>query len=162
MKKILLFKAVKEKLDIAILCAIGIFFLSPLIQSLNTGLAFQIWFTDILQKPLSSVPYIVFSALFGMFIALYLYAKNKCIDCKKDVKSGIGGSTFGFMLGICPACFSFIGFLLPLGGSIFLTTYSPLFIAVSIGIILFSIYRIGGFRTILFNDMEKKAEKNID
>lgn len=157
MKSILLLEAVKKKPSIAILCAIGIFFLSPLIQSLNTGLAFQIWFTDILQKPVSSIQYIVFSGLFGMFIALYLYAKNKCINCKKDTKTGIGGTTFGFMLGICPACFSFIGFLLPLGGSIFLTTYSPIFIAVSIGIILFSIYRMGGFRTILFSDMEKKA-----
>ena len=157
MKNILLFEAVKEKPGIVILCAIGIFCLSPLIQSLNTGLAFQIWFTDIFQKPLSSIPYIVFSGLFGMFVVLYLYAKNKCTDCKKDAKTGIGGSTFGFMLGICPACFSFIGFLLPLGGSIFLTTYSPIFIAVSIGMILFSIYRLGGFRTILFSDVEKRT-----
>jgi len=156
LKNILLFEAVKEKPTIAILCAIGIFFLSPLIQSLNTGLAFQIWFTDILQKPVSSIPYIVFSGLFGMFITLYLYAKNKCIDCKKDTKTGIGGTTFGFMLGVCPACFSFIGFLLPLGGSIFLTTYSPIFIAISIGIILFSIYRMAGFRTIPIKNTENK------
>lgn len=129
-----------------LLCAVGIFFLTPLIQSLNTGLAFQIWFTDIIQKPLSSIPYFVFSGLFGMFIALYHFAKNKCIDCKKNVKTGVGGTTLGFMLGVCPACFSFIGFLLPLGGSLFLTQYSPIFIAVSIGIILFSINKMGGFK----------------
>lgn len=156
MKSILLFEAVKKKSGIVILCAVGIFFLSPLIQSLNTSLAFQIWFTDIFQKPVSSIPYIVFSVLFGMFIALYLYAKNKCVDCKKDTKTGIGGSTFGFMLGVCPACFSFIGFLLPLSGSIFLTNYSPLFLLVSIGIILFSIYKMGGFKELTVMNFRTK------
>ena len=89
-----------------------------------------------------------------MFIALYLYSKNKCIDCKPGAKAGFGGSTLGFVLGVCPACFSFIGFLLPLSGSIFLTTYSPLFMLVAIGIILFSIHKMGGFKnpsTITFN-----------
>lgn len=83
-----------------------------------------------------------------MFIVLYLFAKNKCIDCKKDVKSGVGGTTLGFLVGVCPACFSFIGFLLPLGGSLFLTKYSPLFLLVSIGIIVFSIHKMGGFKKI--------------
>jgi hypothetical protein len=156
MKSIFLFEAVKEKLGIAVLSAIGIFFTNPLIQLLITPLAFDIWFADLAQKPLSSIPYFAFSILFGMFIALYLHAKNKCIDCKKDAKAGFGGSSFGFMLGVCPACFSFIGFLLPLGGSIFLTTFSPIFTVGSIGIILFSIYKMSGFKSILFNDVEKK------
>ncbi len=146
MPKIILFEAAKEKPVITIIAAIGIFFLTPLIQSITTSLAFDIWFADIVQKPLSSIPYVVFSILFGMFISLYLYSKNKCIDCKPSVKTGFGGSTLGFVLGVCPACFSFIGFLLPLSGSIFLTTYSPLFMIVAIGIILFSIHKMGGFR----------------
>ena len=148
MKNILLFKAAKEKLAITIIAALGIFFLTPLIQSITTPLAFDIWFIDIVTKPVNSIQYIVFSGLFGMFVSLYLYSKNKCIDCKTDVKAGFGGTTLGFVLGICPACFSFIGFLLPLGGSIFLTTYSPLFIALAIGIILFSIYKMGGLKDI--------------
>jgi len=154
LQKIILFESAKEKPVIAIAAAIGIFFLTPLIQSISTSLAFEIWFIDIVQKPLSSIPYVVFSVLFGMFIALYLYSKNKCIDCKPGAKAGFGGSTLGFVLGVCPACFSFIGFLLPLSGSIFLTTYSPLFMLVAIGIILFSIHKMGGFKnpsTITFN-----------
>lgn len=146
MQKILLFEATKEKPVITIAAAIGIFFLTPLIQSITTSLAFDIWFTDIVQKPLSSIPYVIFSVLFGMFISLYLYSKNKCIDCKPSAKAGFGGSTLGFVLGVCPACFSFIGFLLPLSGSIFLTTYSPLFMLVAIGIISFSIHKMGGFK----------------
>jgi hypothetical protein len=145
---IILLDAVKEKPTIAILSAIGIFFLNPIIQSVNTKLAFEIWFADLVQKPLNSTLYIAFSVLFGMFVVLYLYAKNKCIDCKKDVKTGFGGTTLGFVVGVCPACFSFIGLLLPLGGSLFLTAYSPLFILVAIGIILFSIHKMGGFKDI--------------
>lgn len=148
MPKIILFEAAKEKPIITIASVIGIFFLTPLIQSITTSLAFDIWFADIVQKPLSSIPYVIFSALFGMFISLYLYSKNKCMDCKSGAKSGFGGSMLGFVLGVCPACFSFIGFLLPLSGSLFLTAYSPLFMLVSIGIILFSIYKMTGFRRV--------------
>lgn len=146
LKSIILFEAVKEKPVIAVLAAIGIFFVTPAIQSLITSLAFDIWFLDLVQKPLNSALYVTFSVLFGLFIVLYFHAKNRCIDCKRDVKTGIGGTTLGFMLGVCPACFSLIGFLLPLGGSLFLTAYSPIFIAVSIGIILFSIHKMGGFK----------------
>lgn len=161
MRSIILFEAVRERPVIAILSAIGIFLLSPLIQNFNTSLAFQIWFTDIVQKPASSAPYIVFSILFGMFISLYYYSKNKCIDCKKDVRMGFGGSTLGFLLGVCPACFSFIGFLLPLGGSIFLTQYSPLFMVLSIGIILFSINKMGGFKKASFADVTSNSKSDI-
>lgn len=143
---IILIQASKQKPLIVIAAAIGIFFLNPLIQSISTSLAFQIWFADILQKPLNASLYVIFSVLFGMFVSLYLFSKNRCIDCKPNIKSGIGGSAFGFMLGVCPACFSFIGFLLPLSGSLFLTAYSPLFMLVSMGIILFSIYKMAGFR----------------
>jgi 4-hydroxybenzoate polyprenyltransferase len=148
MKSLLLLEAIKEKPVIAVISAIGIFFVNPIIQSLSTPLAFQIWSTDILQKPESSIPYVAFSILFGIFISLYLYSKNKCIDCKRDAKAGFGGSAFGFVLGVCPACFSFVGVLLPLGGSIFLTRYYPVFIVIAIAIILFSLYKLGGFKRI--------------
>ncbi|MFN3655450.1 MAG: hypothetical protein ACK4TO_09045 [Candidatus Nitrosotenuis sp.] len=145
---IFLIQAARQKPLIALASAIGIFFLNPLIQSVNTSLALQIWFLDIVQKPLSSIPYFAFSILFGMFMSLYFFAKKSCVDCKTNAKSGIGGTALGFMIGVCPACFSFIGFLLPLSGSLFLSSYSPLFIMVSIGIILFSIHRMGGFKVV--------------
>ena len=157
MKNILLFEAARQKTAIAILSAVGIFFLNPAIQLFNTSLAFDIWSADLIQKPLSSIPYFAFSGLFGIFIALYLYTKNKCIDCKKETRVGIGGTSLGFIIGVCPACFSFIGFILPLSGSIFLSTFSPLFIAGSIGIILFSIYRMGGFKDVSIMDSVSNA-----
>jgi membrane protease YdiL (CAAX protease family) len=142
-----LVSAVKEKPAIAAVAAAGIFFLLPLIQTVNTPLAFDIWFLDLQQKPWSSIPYIAFSVLFGMFIALYLYTRNKCLDCKPErARTGFAGSIVGFMVGVCPACFSFIGVLLPLGPTLFLTSYSPVFTGVSIAIVLFSIYKLGGFK----------------
>jgi len=158
LQKIILLEATKERPVIAIIAAIGIFFLTPLIQSISTPLAFDIWFADITQKPISSIPYIAFSVLFGMFITLYLYSKNKCIDCKPGSKAGFGGSTLGFVLGVCPACFSFIGFLLPLSGSIFLTTYSPLFLLAAIGILLFSIHKMAGFKDLSSNNLNKNKK----
>jgi len=139
--------AVKEKPFHALLSSVGIFLLVPLIQSINTPLAFEIWYKTFLDRPLNSLLYIAFSIMFGMLISLYIYSKSKCIDCKKgDINAGFGGAALGFVLGICPACFSLIGVLLPLGGSIFLTAYSPVFTALSIALILFSIQRLGGFR----------------
>lgn len=156
----ILFEAVKTKPAIAIVAAVGIFFATPIFQTVNTPLAFDIWFADITQKPLNSVLYTTFSILFGMFISLYLYSKNTCIDCKKEARKGFGGTALGFFVGVCPACFSFVGFLLPLGGSLFLTAYAPLFILASIGIMVFSINKMGGFRKASINFIDDKQTKS--
>jgi len=143
----------KEKPLLVIALVVVMFFVTPIIQSFSTSLAFEIWFRDLYQKPLSSSLYIIFSVLFGMFIALYLYSKNRCIDCKtsKATKSGIAGTLLGLTIGVCPACFSFIGFLIPLSVSIFLTAFAPIFMIGSIAIILYSIFRVGGFKSISVN-----------
>jgi hypothetical protein len=147
MSSIRLLYVVKDKPAIAAISATGIFFLLPLIQLINTSLAFDIWFLDLQQRPWSSISYIAFSILFGMFVSLYLFTRNKCFDCRpEEARTGFAGSIAGFMVGVCPACFSFIGVLLPLGPTLFLTTYSPVFTLISIGIVLFSIYKLGGFR----------------
>ena len=153
MKEILLVRVIKEKPLFVVALAVVMFFVTPIIQSFNTSLAFEIWFRDLYQKPLNSTLYIIFSILFGMFVTLYLFFRNSCIECKttKATKSGISGTILGFMIGVCPACFSFIGFLVPLSASIFLTTFSPIFMTASIAIILFSILRVGGFKTISVN-----------
>lgn len=148
LRKMRILCAIKERPIITITMIIVMFFITPVIQSINTSLAFEIWFRDLSQKPIIAIMYGTFSILFGIFISLYLYTKKKCTDCKKeDGRLGFVGSTLGFVLGVCPACFSFIGFLLPLGTSIFLTSYSFIFIGLSVAIILFSIFKLGGFKT---------------
>ncbi|MGI9010615.1 MAG: hypothetical protein ACR2F1_05460 [Nitrososphaeraceae archaeon] len=49
--KIILLNAIKEKPFIAIVLAIVMFFITPIVQSFNTSLAFEIWFRDLYQKP---------------------------------------------------------------------------------------------------------------
>jgi len=153
MNEILLVRTMKEKPLLVIALAIAMFFVTPIIQSFNTSLAFEIWFRDVYQKPLNSSLYIIFSILFGMFVTLYLFFRNSCVDCKttKATKSGISGTILGFMIGVCPACFSFIGFLVPLSASLLLTAFAPIIMTASIAIILFSIHRVGGFKSISVN-----------
>jgi hypothetical protein len=153
MKEILLFRAIKEKPLLVIAFTAAMFFVTPIIQSFTTSLAFEIWSLEWYQKPLNSVLYIIFSVLFGMFMTLYLYVKKSCIECKasKPIKSGIAGTLLGFIIGVCPACFSFIAFLVPLSVSILLTTFAPIFMIVSIAIILYSIFKLGGFKSISVN-----------
>ncbi|MDE1765587.1 MAG: hypothetical protein KGI27_04825 [Thaumarchaeota archaeon] len=144
-------RAARDNPVLVILSALAIFFVTPLVGIVDTSLSFQIWFAQIDHDLPSSITYVAFAILFGLFIQLYRYSKNKCIDCGRYAKTGAVGTTFGFLIGVCPACFSFIGFLLPLGGSLFLTAYSPLFLLASIGILIFSINKMGGFRKVSAN-----------
>lgn len=166
-KIIVLAEAIKEKFPIMIGVSLFMFFITPIIQSINTSLAFEIWLKDLYQKPLSSGLYITLSILVGIYVALYLYTRNKCIDCETGKKervvtsrSGFIGSFIGFMLGVCPACFSFIGFLIPLSTSIFLSTYTPIFTSIAIAIILFSMHKLGGFKIINIGLINNSKNKN--
>jgi hypothetical protein len=141
-------EAARQRPAVAALASVGIFLATPLIQLLNSSFALKAWYLGLVENPFNALLYVIFSVLFGFFIALYLYSKNKCIDCKPAVRTGIGGSAIGFLIGMCPACFPILALVLPLSGTLFLTQYSYIFIVVSIAIILFSIYKMGGFRKI--------------
>ncbi|MBI5046816.1 hypothetical protein HZC07_03735 [Candidatus Micrarchaeota archaeon] len=142
-----LLRAFKQKPVHAILAALGIFFLTPMIQLLNTPLAFEIWYNTFVANPLNAFLYILFSITFGLYISLYLDCKNKCVDCKNSAGGeGFLGALMGLVLGVCPACFSFLTVLLPLSGSIFLTAFAPFLTALSIVIMFYSINQLGGFK----------------
>jgi hypothetical protein len=139
--------ALREQPAYAFLSASVALLLFPIVQTVVTPLAFEIWFRTLIERPASGALFVVFSILFGMLVPLYIYSKNKCFDCKKrDVDTGVTGAITGFIFGVCPACISVIGLFLPLGLSILLTVYAPVFTASSIGMILFSIWRLGGFK----------------
>ena len=142
----LLTKAIKERPLHAVSATLIIFFISPVVLRISTPLAFEIWYRTLFDRPINAILYVSFSLLIGAFISLYSYTKATCPVDKKDTTTGFGGAFFGTILGVCPACFSFIGFFLPLSGSIFLTTYASIFTSLSIAIIVFSIYRLGGFK----------------
>jgi len=139
--------ALKDQPTYAVLSALGMLLLSPVVLLISTPLALEIWYRTLIGKPVGLGLYAVFSVLFGLFVSLFFYSRNKCFDCKKgDMETGFAGAITGFVLGVCPACFSIIGVFLPLVFSIFITVYAPVFTALSIGMILFSIWRLGGLK----------------
>lgn len=91
--------------------------------------------------------YAFLSLLSGLYVGIYVYNRKVAACCSIDsVKTGVAGSIFGILLGACPACIPVLAFLLPLSATIVLSRLSLVFLVVAILIMLFSIYRMNGFR----------------
>ncbi|MBI2583516.1 MAG: hypothetical protein HYW25_02515 [Candidatus Aenigmarchaeota archaeon] len=138
----------KKYLALAIAAAIIMALFLPFLQSLRQGIGnLDLWFLTVAQYPLNIALYIAFSIAFGLFIALYSYNRRLCIDCdKKKLGTGALGAFAGFFIGVCPACLGIAAIFLPLSASIALTQYSAVFMLIAVALMLFSIYRMGGFR----------------
>jgi len=140
----------RRYLGIAVLSALGIGLFLPLVQ---TGLKpdnMLAWYLTLVDRPLNTGLYVIFSVLFGVLVALQLYNKHICKTCnvktdsKKASTFGGTGAVLGFALGVCPACIGLIGLLLPLTVSITLTNYNWLFMSIAIAIMFVSIKFLGG------------------
>lgn len=147
----LIIEALKKKkyLAIAIISAIAIGILFPVIQVGFLLNVIDVWFSTLLDKPLNTILYFTFSAVFGIMVAFQIFNLKECKTCKINVKStsgAFGGATFGFIFGICPACVGLIGLILPLGASIALNYYGWIFTTIAIVIMLYAINVLGGFK----------------
>ena len=148
-----LVNALKKNLWIAIVSMVAILIILPVIQTGFLQNSINAWFLTLIKSPFNTLLYIIFSILFGAIIALQFYiVKNPkiCKDCatKKGTSTGYFGASFGFLVGVCPACIGLLGLILPLGASITLTYYGWAFMLVAIGIMTVSIYLLGGFKEI--------------
>ncbi len=93
--------------------------------------------------------YPILAFLTGSYVAIYFYNKRVESCCSvSSVRTGTAGSLVGIFLGVCPACVPVLAFLLPLGLTLTLSHLSPFLLAASIGILLFAIHRMNGFRRI--------------
>jgi len=93
--------------------------------------------------------YAILSILSGLYVGIYVYNRKVAACCSIDsVKTGAAGSIFGILLGACPACIPVLAFLLPLSATIVLSRLSLVFLVIAILIMLFSIYRMNGFKKI--------------
>lgn len=108
----------------------------------------DLWFTIIPWY--NAVLFVVFAALFGIAVSFQVYTWKQPKVCRVNSKS-IGTSSSATLIGLfvaqCPACASLGALLLP--SSIFLAVfvkYSALINLVSIGLLLFTIRYLGGFR----------------
>ena len=153
MMKILQILKDKKYKAIAFFSSLVMLVAYPLIQTLAVGVNnLDVWFAA--TKPLNLVLYILFSIIFGIFIALQIFnlRQKTCTIGEKSTSVASGGvaSILAILVPQCPACISIVTLLLPassalaLGG--FFVKYNSLLISVSISLLLLGIYLIGGFR----------------
>jgi membrane protease YdiL (CAAX protease family) len=146
MKDILIFKIWQHKFPaLAALFTIAFVFLWPSIPlgGITKWLEFFYYYTP------QNVFYLLMAILSGLYAGVYVYNKkvNACCFITNE-KTATTGSIIGILLGACPACIPVLAFFLPLSVSIVLSRISLLFLILSIGIMLFAIYRMNGFRKV--------------
>jgi hypothetical protein len=91
--------------------------------------------------------YAILAILSGIYVGIYVYNRKVAACCSiESVKTGAAGSITGILLGACPACIPVLAFLLPLSATIVLSRLSLVFLVIAILIMLFSIYRMNGFK----------------
>src|SRR3989338_687482 len=108
----------------------------------------DLWFTVIPWY--NAILFVIFASLFGVAFSFQVYSWKQPKVCKVNGKS-IGASSSATILGLfvaqCPACASLGAFLLPT--SIFtaiFVKYSTVMNLIGIGLLLFTIHYLGGFR----------------
>lgn len=85
----------------------------------------------------------------GLYAGVYVYQKRVARACPVDnLNTGTTGSVMGMLLGACPACIPALAFFLPLSVTIVLSRLSMIFLALSVGLMLFSLWRVGGFKRV--------------
>lgn len=91
--------------------------------------------------------YALMTLLTGLYAGVYVYQKKVARTCPVDnLNTGTTGSLIGIILGACPACIPALAFFIPLSVTIVLSRLSIPFLLLSIAIMLFSLWRVGGFR----------------
>ena len=146
MKDIVILKFWRHKLPVlaALVTMAGVF----LWPSIPLG-GITKWFEFFYYYTPQNVFYLLMAILSGLYAGVYVYNKkvNACCSITNE-KTATTGSIIGILLGACPACIPVLAFFLPLSVSIVLSRISLLFLILSIGIMLFSIYRMNGFRKV--------------
>lgn len=97
-----------------------------------------------------NVLYVIMSLLSGVYVGIFVYNKTVTTTCPVGVSTKLGffGSFGGILLGACPACIPVLAFILPLSVTLFLGFWSWVFMLIAVVIILFSIYKMNGFKKI--------------
>ena len=146
MKDIVILKIWSHKLPtlIAVATMIGVF----LWPSIPLGGVTK-WLNFFYYYSPQNVLYLFVAILSGLYAGIYVYNKKVAPCCSiANEKTAATGSIVGILLGACPACIPVLAFFLPLSVSIVLSRISLLFLIVAITIMLFSIYRMNGFRKV--------------
>jgi hypothetical protein len=123
--------------------AIAVILLWPAIPLRGLGT----WFQTLTGLFPTNILYPFFAILVGSFVALYTYNRKICRLCSaKEARKGSAATAFGVLFGACPACIPALAFFLPLSITVTLGYLSWIFLLVAIALLLFSIYRMNGFK----------------
>lgn len=144
MKNILIVEVWQHRSSaLATLATIFIVFLWP---SIPLG-GVTVWLQFLYYYAPQNYFYTLLAILAGLNVGIYVYNKRVVSCCSiKSAKAGATASFFGTLLGACPACIPALAFLLPLSVTIVFSRVNLFFLLVSIGVMLFAIYRMNGFR----------------
>ena len=109
----------------------------------------DIWLTVIPRY--NAVLFVLFASLFGVTFSFQVYNWRQpkvCSVSQKRTGAGIGGgaSFIGLLIAQCPACASLGALFLPVSAISFFTQFSMVLNVVSIGLLLFVINYLGGFK----------------
>lgn len=140
----IIFKVWTHKLSASIgILAVGIVLLWPAIPLRSL----DVWVQTLVSKFPTNVLYPIFALLIGSYAALYTYDKKVAKCCRVDAtKASATPSILGILLGACPACIPTLAFFLPLSITIAIGYYGWIILLSSMALILFSIWRAGGFQ----------------
>ena len=146
MKDIVILKFWRHKLPVlAALVTMAGVFLWPSIPlgGINRWLQFLYYYSP------QNYFYVILSILSGIYVGIYVYDRKVQSCCSiHSKKVGAASSVLGVLLGACPACVPVLAFFLPLSVSIVLSRISLMFLIIAIAIMLFSVYRMNGFRKV--------------
>ena len=134
---------------LAILASIIMAVVYIYLQVLGVVHNIDLWFSVIPWY--NAILFIVFAILFGITLSfqIYIWKQPKVCAVGKKVK-GVGTSSsataLGFLVAQCPACASLGALFLPVSVMGFLTKFSYIINLISIGLLLFVINYLGGFK----------------
>ena len=135
---------------IAIVSSLAMLLIYPYLQvALNGGFYnYFFWFEIVIAESiLNLLLYIIFSILFGVVVSLIIYNwQNRTCDIKGSLGSGGFGSLLTIFTSQCSACISLASLFLPGVAVGALSIYNTIFNFISIGILLLSIFLMGGFK----------------
>lgn len=140
----------RKYLTIFLVSAFAMALAYPYLQvALNGGFYnYFFWFEVLLSESfINAVFYVAFSALFGVVVSLSIYNwENRTCNLKRGLGSGGFASILGIFTSQCSACLSLASLFLPTVAVGALTAYNKVFNAISVAMLIISIYLMGGFK----------------
>lgn len=136
---------IKKYLALAILLSVLMFSIYVYTQVLFIVENIDLWFSTV--PLLNLILFIAFSGIFGMAMSyqVYLWKQPKTCSIKQSTP-GAAGTLMSFLVVQCPACASLGALFLPVSAIAVLTVLSVPITLLSISLLLFTIFRLGGFK----------------